>query len=439
MRDFAGAGHMRKVFVAIIGALAVSVMGLSPGPADAQSDVAASVVNHALGLVEKDIASATAAIAKCDHAAYQAAADAYDRDRHDYETALFAAGKFTSLSPALPDYPVNCTPRRVAHGIPITGHVVHNFHSVETNNYLSAWAFGQETAARPLPTAAFLEQRASESSFSIFLGNGSGTTHWTNQTDSSSGTPDPTMPDTANPHTGSIFGGVGIGTTLFSEPVPEQPTLPRVETEIPSTNVRPTQQVMYAPEDKPASGFPYVLPTKAPPKPPSPPPSIAFGVEGNVYFFAGGNATINGIPGGPGITPTGNDSFNFKDRYLFTAGGVVTVPINAALRASLTGGFAEADKSVTYNCGTYCTTGGVTPFSVSKDVWLPGAYVGGRVEVPLAIAPWPGTTIGFDYKHIFLASENLMLGNVAVRAISQNVSQDIDMFAVRLAVPFGGH
>jgi hypothetical protein len=28
-------------------------------------------------------------------------------------------------------------------------------------------------------------------------------------------------------------------------------------------------------------------------------------------------------------------------------------------------------------------------------------------------------------------------GNVAIRAISQNVSQDIDMFVVRLAVPLG--
>jgi hypothetical protein len=115
------------------------------------------------------------------------------------------------------------------------------------------------------------------------------------------------------------------------------------------------------------------------------------------------------------------------------------VPIGAAWTASLTGGFAESNLSVTYNCGTYCTTGGITPFSVSKDVWLPGGYVGGRLAMPLAIAPWPGTTIGFDYKHVFLASRNEFLGNVAVRAISQNVGQDIDMFMVRLAVPFGTH
>jgi hypothetical protein len=30
-----------------------------------------------------------------------------------------------------------------------------------------------------------------------------------------------------------------------------------------------------------------------------------------------------------------------------------------------------------------------------------------------------------------------LFGNVAIRAISQNVSQDIDMFVVRLAVPLG--
>jgi hypothetical protein len=189
----------------------------------------------------------------------------------------------------------------------------------------------------------------------------------------------------------------------------------------------------YAPEDKPASGFPAVLPTKAPPA--APPPRITFGIDGNVYFFAGPNATINGIPGGPGITPTGNDSFNFRDKVLFTAGGVINVPINATWTVALTGGFAEADKSATYNCGTYCTTGGVTPFSTSKDVWLPGGYVGGRLIVPLTLAPWPGTTIAFDYKHVMLASESVTLGSPATRQVTANVSQGIDLFMVRLAVP----
>jgi len=32
-----------------------------------------------------------------------------------------------------------------------------------------------------------------------------------------------------------------------------------------------------------------------------------------------------------------------------------------------------------------------------------------------------GATIGLDYKHVFLASQSVMLGNVATRAISQNV------------------
>jgi len=65
----------------------------------------------------------------------------------------------------------------------------------------------------------------------------------------------------------------------------------------------------YAPEDKPASGFPSVLPTKAPPKPAAPTPRFTFNVEAGNYGFAGGKSTINGIPGGPGITPTGDDSF----------------------------------------------------------------------------------------------------------------------------------
>ena len=51
------------------------------------------------------------------------------------------------------------------------------------------------------------------------------------------------------------------------------------------------------------------------------------------------------------------------------------MPINATWTAALTGGFAEADKSMTFYCVTYCANGVVTPaFSASKDVWLPGGY-----------------------------------------------------------------
>jgi hypothetical protein len=191
----------------------------------------------------------------------------------------------------------------------------------------------------------------------------------------------------------------------------------------------------YAPDDHPGSGFPANLPTKAPPKPAEKPRRVTIGFDGNVYFFSGVHSTINGIPGGPGITPTGNDSFNIKDKYLFTMGAVINVPINATWTAALTGGFAEADESVTYNCGTYCTTGGVTPFSASHDTWLPGGYVGGRIETSLAIARWPGSTISFDYKHVMLASESVALGSPATRQVTMGVSGAIDLFTVRFAVP----
>jgi hypothetical protein len=95
----------------------------------------------------------------------------------------------------------------------------------------------------------------------------------------------------------------------------------------------------------------------------TPPPLVTFGVEANAYFFAGDGSTIEHIPGGPGSTPTGTDNFNVRDSFLFTAGGWVAVPISQTWRVALTGGFAEADIAMKYNCGTYCTTGSIPTFS----------------------------------------------------------------------------
>jgi Porin subfamily len=193
----------------------------------------------------------------------------------------------------------------------------------------------------------------------------------------------------------------------------------------------------YAPEDKPASGFPAVLPTKALPKPPAPPPQISVNAGVGIFGFFGGKSTINGIPGGPGITPTGTDSFNFRDNFMVTAGAAVVVPVTASVTAAITGGFAGVDKTATFNCVTYCVNGVPVPaFSASKDVFLPGAYLGGRVQWPIAIPGFPGAAFFLQYKHVFVPSENMSLGSVAQgRIVSFNVSQDLDLVTAGLAIP----
>jgi hypothetical protein len=89
----------------------------------------------------------------------------------------------------------------------------------------------------------------------------------------------------------------------------------------------PSPLIQYAPEDKSrvAAHMPRI-PLKGPAQIRHP-PLLTFGVEGNVYFFPVVNSTITGIPGGPFGTTVGNDSFSFRDNYMFTAGGVVTVRI----------------------------------------------------------------------------------------------------------------
>jgi hypothetical protein len=141
--------------------------------------------------------------------------------------------------------------------------------------------------------------------------------------------------------------------------------------------------------------------------------------------------------GGPFGTATGADSFKFRDNFLFTLGGALTVPINGWWSFAFIGGFAEVNNTVTYNCITFCAVQPAAPaFSASTDVWLAGGYIGGRLQVPLLLPAFPGAKLGFDYKHVFLGSENVILGSAAqARIVNLNVSQDIDLFTLRLAIP----
>jgi hypothetical protein len=159
--------------------------------------------------------------------------------------------------------------------------------------------------------------------------------------------------------------------------------------------------------------------------------------RGQRLFFAGATATIGGIPGGPFGTATGADSFKFRDNFLFTLGGALTVPINGWWSFAFIGGFAEVNNTVTYNCINFCAVQPAAPaFSASTDVWLAGGYIGGRLQVPLLLPAFPGAKLGFDYKHVFLGSENVILGSAAqARIVNLNVSQDIDLFTLRLAIP----
>jgi hypothetical protein len=243
-------------------------------------------------------------------------------------------------------------------------------------------------------------------------------------------TPDAVTPENASAgKTGFIFGG-GASFPIMGWPMISGPTWSLQE------------PMRYAPEDKPASGFPSVLPTKAPPpKPSAPPRFITLNAEVGIYGFAGGKSTLNGIPGGPGITPGGADSFNFRDNFMVTAGGAIVVPVTASLTAAVTGGFTGIDKTVTFNCVTYCQFPGapVPTFSDSKDVFLPGAYVGGRLQWPIGIFGFPGANLILQYKHVFAFGENVSLGSVAQgRIVGFNVAQDLDLVTAGLSIPLGG-
>lgn len=196
--------------------------------------------------------------------------------------------------------------------------------------------------------------------------------------------------------------------------------------------------VEYAPEAN--NAYAAAFPIKAPPAARSKPPLVAFGFDSKVYFFAGGDQNISGIPGGPFGTATGQDSFRISNNVLFTVGGLLTVPVTQSLKVSLTGGFAELNQTVKYNCVSFCAVGPAAPaFTASQDKWISGAYVGGRFMTPLNMPGLPaGTSIGLDYKHVFFGSYGVSLGNAGTqRVVNMNLSPDMDLVTARLAVPLG--
>jgi hypothetical protein len=178
------------------------------------------------------------------------------------------------------------------------------------------------------------------------------------------------------------------------------------------------------------------FPIKARPKPVPPRSVMVWGIDGNVYFFAGGNANISGIPGGPFGTATGADSFSIRNNVMFTVGGFLTVPITPTWSVSVTGGFAELNQTVKYNCVTFCAVLPATPaFTASQDKWVSGGYVGARLSTPITL-PWIGAAnIGLDYKHVYFGSYDVSLGTVPTRQVNARLSPDMDLVTVRLAVP----
>lgn len=194
----------------------------------------------------------------------------------------------------------------------------------------------------------------------------------------------------------------------------------------------------YAPEAR--NAYAASFPIKAPPPAAAKPPLMAFGFDARVYFFAGGDQNISGIPGGPFGTATGLDSFKVSNNVLFTVGGLLTVPVTPSVNVALTGGFAELNQTVKYNCVTFCAVAPAAPgFTASQDKWISGAYVGGRFTTPLRMPGLPaGSTIGIDYKHVFFGSYDVSLGSAATqRLVGANLSPDMDLVTARLAVPIG--
>ena len=114
---------------------------------------------------------------------------------------------------------------------------------------------------------------------------------------------------------------------------------------------------------------------------------------------------------------------------MVTAGGAIVVPVTASLTVAVTGGFAGVDKTVTFNCVTYCVNCVPVPtFSASKDVFMPGAYVGARAQWPIALPGIPAAAFVLQYKHVFAFGENVSLGSVAQdRIVGFNVAQDLDL------------
>ena len=92
---------------------------------------------------------------------------------------------------------------------------------------------------------------------------------------------------------------------------------------------------------------------------------------------------------------------------------------------------------MTFSCVTYCANGIVVPlFSDSKEVFLPGAYVGGRLQWPITLPGFPRAAFRVDYKHVFAFDENVALGGVAQgRIVNINVAQDLDIVTAGVSVP----
>lgn len=238
--------------------------------------------------------------------------------------------------------------------------------------------------------------------------------------------------NTANPSGTGVAGGVGFIAPIWQDS-PSEVTLGDKLGRIlfPLGELTPTRS-QYAPEAKKA--YAAAFPIQAAPRRQ---PGWSGGVDGNVYFFAGGDQKFTGIPGGPFGTATGSDSFKVSNNVMFTAGAWITAPITQAWSVSLTGGFAELNQTIKYSCSTFCAVAPATgAFTASQDKWVTGGYVGGRVTMPVAIPALPaGTNIGIDYKHVFFGSYNVALGTVATRQVNARMSPDMDLVTLRFGIP----
>ena len=266
---------------------------------------------------------------------------------------------------------------------------------------------------------------------SVSLGTSSTSTSFVNISTFSAGGPDAIADNRAHASGTGVVGGVGFVAPIWQD-IPSEETLwDRLGRILfPLGELSPRSQ--YAPEAK--NAYAAYFPLKAPPKRQA--RGWSGGVDGNVYFFGGGDGHITGIPGGPFGTATGIDSFRVSNNFMFTFGGWITAPLASNWSLSLTGGLAELNQTVKYNCVTFCTFIPPTAaFTASQDRWVTGGYVGGRVAMPVALPGFPGASIGLDYKHVFFGNYNASLGTVATRQVNARLSPDMDLVTARLALP----
>jgi hypothetical protein len=237
----------------------------------------------------------------------------------------------------------------------------------------------------------------------------------------SAGVRDASIPERVNPSGTGFVGGIGASAALGELTNP-----------FAGGTGGTNPMTRYAPEAK--NAYAAYFPLKAPPKPQA--PRAFWGIDGTVYFFTGGSQNITGIPGGPFGTATGVDTFKISNNVMFTLGGFVTVPVAPNWNVSLTGGVAELNQTIKYNCVKFCAVVPATPaFTASQERWATGGYIGGRLAMPVALPGLPGANIGLDYKHIFFGSTNVSLGAVATRQVNARLSPDMDLVTVRLGVP----